>query len=96
MRPRTGSRITRYLRAESKQANKDYLDGFGDGSLSHLTDEILERGDNLTQQLNDLMKENPEFFKAMYDYTLLNMSYERALADNKNTGFFAKYFGPNQ
>ena len=88
--------ITRFIRTETTRANADYMDGFTDGSMTHLTGEIGHRTDVLTQKFNDLMRENPEFYKAMYNYTVLNKNYDKALAEYKemDKGFFARLFGP--
>jgi len=86
--------LTRFIRTETARANADYMDGYTDGSMTYLTGEFRERGDILTQKFNDLMRENPEFYNAMYNYTVLNKNYELALAEDKDKGFFSRIFRP--
>jgi hypothetical protein len=85
---------TRFTRTETARTNQDYMDGYGDGGLEHLSGEFNDRGEVLTQKFNELIKDDPEFFQAMLEYTTLKKGYEKAQEENKDKGFFSSLFSP--
>jgi hypothetical protein len=80
---------TRYHLRESQRSNDDYLDGFGDGQVTGASAHKKE----LTQKINKLITESPEFRQAMSEYVVSKREYDTAKEQEMSRGFFSRLFG---